>query len=41
MFPLSQKVKMVIYVKSYPFDSAILHNDKTKYIFMSMSVGLN
>ena len=41
MFPLSQKVKMVIYVKSYPCDSAILHNDKAKYIFMSMFVGLN
>ena len=41
MFLPSQKVKMVIYVKSYPCDSAILHNDKAKYIFMSMFVGLN
>ena len=32
MFPLSQKVKMVIYVKSYNCDSTILHNDKAKYL---------
>ena len=38
MFLPSQKVKMVIYVKSYPCDSAILHNDKAKYIFMSKHV---
>ena len=41
IFLPSQKVKMVIYVESYPCDSAILHNDKAKYIFMSMFVGLN
>ena len=36
MFPLSQMVKMVIYVKPYPCDSAILHNDKAMSIFVGL-----